>query len=120
MARIENDGIGRQAALFVVQNRNHKRILEKTVDHFAENVRALVAVKQRADHLNLQIRARMLKHHLVQMAQPVNDRRHVAVQIGEWMRQLIIVEHLHQRFVPAIANRIITAVRHRLRVNVLG
>ena len=91
-----------------MQDRNHEWIVAVAIDDLADDVGALVTVKQIRQCLYLVIGfQRCVAQYL---AQPCFDMRDVAVEIGKLAGQLEIGHHAPQRVSKAVARRIINTV----------
>ncbi len=86
----EQHRVDKELAALVVQDGQRQRKFGEAVDHLADRIRALVAVEQRVEHLNLEVGAQA---HIVAeaLAHSGQHLAHVAVQIFERQRKLKVL-----------------------------
>ena len=115
---VEQDRVEREPAVRVVQHRDDERQLVVAVDHLAEDVRGLVPVEGRAEHLHLVVRLDVRPRR-----QLVERREHaveVGVEVGERARPAEVCEDLLEAGARTALGRVVAAVDRRVGLDRLG
>ena len=79
---VHQQGIDVNAALLVVQNRDHERNDLGAIDRAADDIRGFVAIERRTQHLQMEVPAQLQPRHTTHLDVP-DQSPNIAVEILE-------------------------------------